>query len=184
MIRRIALAVVFALALAATAGADPAALQAEHIQDIVMLVEGGVPEELVIKHIHTSSFVYELSTEDILRLREMGVSDPIIEAMLDTALQAPPDMSLEAQDRGATGDFDDPDVYISAGYFSPWYQYPYAWGFYYDPFPSCYSMYYYPPFTFHAGWGWYGNCGYYYADYWPSYRWCSPLRGWSETHGD
>jgi len=65
-------------------------------------------------------------------------------------------------------------VLLSAGYFSPWYQYPYAWGFYYDPFPSWYSTFYYPPFYFTYNWGWYGSCGYWYPGYWPGYRWCDP----------
>jgi hypothetical protein len=175
MPRRIALAALFVFTLAATAVADPAARQAAEVQDILMLVESGVSEDVVVKHIRSSGFVYELTTEDILRLREQGVSDNVIEAMLDTALlQEPADVNLESQDRVVRNYDDDADAYfgISAGYFSPWYQYPYAWGFYYDPFPSCYSLYYYPPFAFHAGWGWYGNCGYYNAGYWPSYRWC------------
>jgi hypothetical protein len=171
MIRRTVFALAFVLGLALPAAADFRAEQDAEITEILRLVSEGVPQEIVLKHIDASGFVFDLTADDILALRETGVSDAIIEAMIDTALneEAPaPQRAVDAEEDDSRG-----YVSLSAGYFSPWYHYPYAWGFYYDPFPVYYSMYYYP-FAFCASWGWYGGCSYYYPGCWNRYRYGDP----------
>jgi hypothetical protein len=169
MRRSLALALLLVVGWVGVATADHAREQSERLDEILRLAEEGVSDDVIIKHIAASDFVFELTADDILELRGLGLSDPVLEALLDTAID---DERARRRSRRSYLD-DEPNVYLSlsAGYFSPWYWYPYAWGFYYDPFPACYSLYYYP---FHWGrpWGWYGACdNYYYPRHWRGWRW-------------
>ena len=185
MARRIALVLCLLAGLAATVAASPSAEQQAAIENIVKLVERGVSDQVIIRHLQARHYVFDLSTEDILSLRDQGVSDAVLTAMLDTAVNDAADSDVGVIDNTqalsdvGVAPLDDEDgseaaINLSAGYYSPWYQYPYAWGSYYDPFPAWYSAYYYPPFCFSFSWGWYGNCGYWYSGYWPGYGWCDP----------
>jgi len=171
-------AVLFLSAIAARpALADHASDQDTQIDAILRLVDAGISDEVIIKHIQATGFVYDLSADDILELRQKGVTDQVLEAMLDTAIddsgskpkQSPPS---DKEDGYADSHV---SVALSAGWFSPWYHYPYAWGYYYDPFPAYYSFYYYP-FSFCHSWGYYGSCSnYYYHNCFAGYRyWDSP----------
>lgn len=172
MARRLGILLACMLLFAAPVFADEGREQGERLDEIVRLAQAGVTDGVIVKHIATSGFVFYLSADDILELRALDVSDTVIEALIDTAVGEQP------RRRRSRIDYDDDDdrfayVTVSAGYFSPWYWYPYAWGFYYDPFPSCYSYYYYP-FRCATWWGYYGSCNtYYYARSWRSYRYDS-----------
>jgi hypothetical protein len=162
-----------ALGLAWPAGAGPLEDQEAQIEEILRLVDEGVSDDVIVKHIRASGYVFDLLADDILDLRDRGVSDVVIEAMLDTALENtdPADRRERPRDRDRQSHV---DVVLSAGYFSPWYYYPYAWGYYYDPFPVYYSYYYYP-FRYGWSWGWYGSChNYWYRHHWRRYRWDDP----------
>jgi hypothetical protein len=178
-----------ALALVATlvvpAFADRPANGDAEIGGVLRLVAAGVSDEVIVKHIRAAGYVFDLTTDDIVDLRHQGVSDTVLEAMLDTAIDNidnNPNGPRSATNSANNDAGDDVDratttVTLSAGWFSPWYQYPYAWGSYYDPFPVCYSYYYYP-FRFCNSWGYYGhNRGYYYCDGWAGYRWWDDI-GW------
>jgi hypothetical protein len=169
MAKRVTLLLVLVLGLAGAAWAGQLEDQEAEIQDILLLAQQGFSDEVIIKHIEARGFVYDLTVDDILDLRDRGLSEDVIEAMIDTAVDEQPSQRERVVDR----DTRDTQIYLSAGYFSPWYRYPYAWGFYYDPFPVCYGAYYYP-FSFSIGWGWYGSCHYWYPTYWTRYRWSSP----------
>jgi hypothetical protein len=129
-------------------------VQAQLIDEVLRMTEASVPEDIILKQIAAWGFEFELSADDIVELRSLGVSDAVIAAMVDT---------------GHAAGYDDKEpqrnLYVSAGFYSPWYAYPYAWSFYYDPFPYVYSAYYYPiyyhaPYFGHYGWS---GCTYYYA---------------------
>jgi hypothetical protein len=74
---------------ATTVKAKPTATQAD-IDQVVELAKSGASDALVIKTIQSSGKVYTLATPDVLRLKKSGVSEPVIEAMLDTASPATP----------------------------------------------------------------------------------------------
>ncbi len=175
---------VFACALVATmvapVFADRAANGDDEIGAVLRLVAAGVSDEVIVKHIRAAGYVFDLTTDDIVDLRHQGVSDTLLAAMIDTSIDNG-DAPRSTPNRESDVDDDSGDtttqVTLSAGWFSPWYQYPYAWGSYYDPFPTCYSYYYYP-FRFCHSWGYYGsNRGYYYCDTWAGYRWWDNV-GW------
>jgi len=166
MARRLGILLVCMLCLASPALADEAKEQGERLDAIVRLAQAGVADAVIVKHIQTSGFVFYLSADDILELRSLNVSDAVIEALIDTAVgQEPQQRTNRIVYEPETSLY----VGVSAGYYSPWYWYPYAWGFYYDPFPSCYSYYYYP-FGCSWGWGYYGHGNYYYPTYYSAHR--------------
>jgi len=155
--------------------AQPPAGQDYEINAILRMADAGMGDPVIVKHIRTRGFVFNLSADDLIELRRKGISDSVLEAMLDTvldngAVQPAPEPEPDRDDSNRSDT--QVSVVMSAGWFSPWYYYPSAWGFYYDPFPVCYSYYYYP-FRFCASWGYYGHCSnYYYRDYWgPHRRW-------------
>ncbi len=153
-----------------TAWAHDEKVQAELLDEILRLTQAEVPDHVVLEQIEAWGFAFELTADDIVELRALGVSDAVLEALVHTA-NAPEYI----------GD-DGPSVYFSAGYYSPWYYYPYAWGGYCDPFPRLYASYYYPFYYGASYFGYYGWCGStYYAHYNPDcYRresWHAGRRG-------
>jgi hypothetical protein len=75
------LSVVASLAL----GAQPAASATGDVDAVIELVKSGASESLVVKTIQKGGKSYSLTPADVMRLRSAGVSNTIIEAMLETA---------------------------------------------------------------------------------------------------
>ncbi len=156
------MAALMLLAGASTTLAGHRDKQAILLDEVLRLSHEGVPDRLIVKQIQAMDFVFELDADDILELRALGVSDDVLEALLDTA--------IEAQDERDRYRSRHVDVWISPGFYSPWYRYPYAWAGYYDPFPSYWSSYYYPFFFGWHDWGWYGGFGFNYFAYYYDYN--------------
>ncbi len=147
------------LLTSSTAWAHDEKLQAELLDEVLRLTQAEVPDSVVFEQIEAWAFIFELTADDIVELRALGVSDAVLEALVHTA-NAAESISTDAQ-----------PVYYSTGYYSPWYSFPYAWGGYCDPFPRLYASYYYP---FHYGvssFGYYGWCGSTYYAHYDSNRW-------------
>lgn len=53
--------------------------------DVKALVKGGIADEVVISQITQSKTVYRLTTAEIIDLKESGVSDKVIDFMVNTA---------------------------------------------------------------------------------------------------
>jgi len=90
MVRRIALVLCLLAGFVASAAAPPATDQQAAIENILKLVQRGVSDQVITRHIQAQHFVFDLSTDDILTLRDQGVSDAVISAMLDTGVQEEP----------------------------------------------------------------------------------------------
>lgn len=58
--------------------------------DVIEMVRSGLSEEVIIRAIHTQPANYNLSPEGLIRLRECGVSDQILQAMQDAPKPALP----------------------------------------------------------------------------------------------
>jgi surface antigen len=54
------------------------------IHDIEQLVHAGVSDDLIISDIRSSHTVYQLSTADIIDLKKAGVSERVIDVMIDS----------------------------------------------------------------------------------------------------
>lgn len=76
-----------ALTLLALHGACDA--QAMGLADIKALAKAGISDEVIISQIRASRTVYHLSTAEILDLKEAGVSNRVIDFMINTAANAP-----------------------------------------------------------------------------------------------
>jgi hypothetical protein len=60
------------------------------LADIKMLAKQGVSEEVILSQIRNSHAFYHLSTADILDLKDSGVSERVIDFMINTASSTPP----------------------------------------------------------------------------------------------
>lgn len=60
----------------------------KHLVDIVRLAKSGLSEALIVDTIKTSNETYDLSANDLVYLKENGVNDVIIEALLATKSRA------------------------------------------------------------------------------------------------
>lgn len=74
--------------------------------DVVRLSTARVNEEIILNYIQTSGTIYNLTPPDIVRLRDQGVSDRVINAMIDqrrvVPLQAAADRNLAQSQAAAT----------------------------------------------------------------------------------
>jgi WXXGXW repeat (2 copies) len=59
------------------------------VADIKMLAKGGISEEVILSQIRNSHAIYRLSTADILDLKDSGVSEKVIDFMINTANTSP-----------------------------------------------------------------------------------------------
>lgn len=62
----------------------PPAVRPMSTQDVLYLTHSGVEEDTIISSIRSSYTVFELTSTDIVNLHDQGVSDRVIQAMLDT----------------------------------------------------------------------------------------------------
>lgn len=151
--RRLTLLLAVALLLVQTvAWAHDEKMQAELLDEVLRLTQAEIPDEIILEQIQAWDFAFELTADDIVELRTLGVSDSVLEALIATS---PVDAdAAQAQ------------VILTTGYYAPWYWFPIAWGGYWDPFPDLYCAYYYPFHYGCASFGYYGWCGgTYYAHY-------------------
>jgi hypothetical protein len=59
------------------------------VGDVQALVQAGISDDLVISQIRNSRTVYHLNTADIIALKNAGVSDRVIDFMINTPSQIP-----------------------------------------------------------------------------------------------
>jgi surface antigen len=75
---------------------EMAAIQAQNtpppmsIYDVVNLARSGVSDDVIIAQIHSTRSVFILRADDITALHHSGVSNRVIQAMIDTGSRRPP----------------------------------------------------------------------------------------------
>lgn len=57
-------------------------------EDIISMARAGRTDQEIIQEINTRRTYYRLSAKDIIHLHENGVSNPVIDYMLETQMQA------------------------------------------------------------------------------------------------
>ncbi len=99
------------------------------VSDVIGMSRAGVPEEVIVNHVHAHGVVAPLQAGDLITLQQNGVSARVVQAM-----QAPPVV---------------PAAYPAPApvYAPPYPPPPYYWG----PYP--YPYYYYRPWRPRVGWG-------------------------------
>ncbi|MCA9728501.1 MAG: hypothetical protein KC729_12505 [Candidatus Eisenbacteria bacterium] len=153
-----------ALMLALFALASPA--WAMSVSDVLDLLRAGVSESVILDQVDAEDARFQLDTEDILALKNMGASDDLVRALIATG-----DDGDERDDADWTDDYYANDYYRSQpssvtlsfaydpfGYY--WYCSPYYYGYYY-PFRTVDFGWYYGGCLSRSWWSWYG--------YWPAY---------------
>jgi len=146
-------------------------------EDVLKLSRAKVHDDVIVAFIQNDSRRFSLSATEILHLRQEGVSDRVLTAMLGqrTADEPPPPPPPATTAEASAPEYTTPPettavvetvpsstVYVAT---TPTY---YS---FYDPWPYWSSWYVYPAvsFGFYWGWGWGGCWGY---PYYPSY--CYP----------
>jgi hypothetical protein len=141
--------------------------QPDGVAEILQLAHAKVSDNVMIAYIRQSRSNYNLDANQIISLRQQGVSDAVINAMLnqpkpsDTALMSAPPQSTVSQASVAPSDTYGSSVtvapsttYVAAApatyYYYPAYSYSY-------PAYYPYYGYAYPPVSFSFGWGWGGG---------------------------
>jgi len=61
------------------------AVQPMGLADVKALVKAGIADEVLMSQIQQSRVVYRLSTQEIIDLKESGVSNKVIDYMINTA---------------------------------------------------------------------------------------------------
>jgi hypothetical protein len=56
--------------------------------DVISMVKAGVTDEEIMRRIDDTRTVFRLSSDDVVRLRNDGVSDRVVNYMLDTYVRA------------------------------------------------------------------------------------------------
>jgi len=150
------------------AAVDPAKLP-YGVADVVKLARAQVSEDVITTYVMNSGTAYNLSPNEIVYLRDQGVSDHVINIMLDQrrnlaasmnqAPAAPPVQQPAYSDNGAAGSYAQtaPNAPSSSLYVIPYsttypgYSYYDSYPYYSYPYYGGYYGYYGPSFVFGFG---------------------------------
>jgi len=95
------------------------------IDDVVTMTHSGVTEEIIINHIQRHGMAAPLQTNDLIFLKDQGISPRVIETMQVVSTRPPGDPNAVIV--GGPGPY-----YGGGYYYSPYYGYrPYRDGYYY-----------------------------------------------------
>ena len=158
------------------------------MDDVLKLSHAKVSEDVILNYIRSSGTVYNLSPSDLVYLKNQGVSDKVVSAMLDQrnmaaqasgqTVPAPQPANAPPATPDANATVQQAPVYIqpttdasaSSVYVIPYQPtYPPYYGCYGYPYPVYYGGYYGgycgPVVTFGFGYGHYGCYGGHYGHY-------------------
>ncbi len=63
--------------------------------DVIKLIQAKLPDSVVIAKIKSSSCDFVTSTDALIKLKQAGASEPVLQAILDAAAQSNPPVSIE-----------------------------------------------------------------------------------------
>jgi hypothetical protein len=172
-----------AAATSAPIAADNAPVKLPYgVEDVLKLTRAQVSEDVTLNFIHSSGTIYNLSPNDIVYLRNQGVSDRLINTMLDQRKNVPAEAAVQAAQSAASSTqpapaYSDANA-AAAAQASPQYAYAQPAPVYVQPEPAytpastlyvipySSSSYYYPSYSPYWGryYGYYGpSFGYSYG---------------------
>jgi hypothetical protein len=147
-------------------------------KDVLQMHRDGIADSLIVQKIEYSGKTFHLDADDMRALKEAGVSDEVVSAMLRT----------EAED-GSDDSYHD----YGYGYYGHPYYYPHSrlyLGFglgYYDPHRWYYGGYWYPRYRtyYPPRYYWIHRYGRSYGNpVYAPYRGYTGHRGWTGNYGD
>ena len=80
----------FAACLITIAGITWAGAETVSVADVKMLAKAGMSDEVILSHIRNSHAIFRLNTAEIIELKDTGVSQKVIDFMINTASIAAP----------------------------------------------------------------------------------------------
>ena len=153
---------------AMSAAAQTAPQLSDGVPQVLQLAQAKVSDSTIIAYIHNAGYSYGLDANQIIYLRQQGVSDAVINTMLTqpknaaaTVQTAPP-----IADQSSTATVQPTVTYVQSAPASSVYVVPDTQTYYYDS--TYYQPYYYPyygypavslSFGFGGGWGGYHGGG-------------------------
>jgi hypothetical protein len=111
------------------------------LAEVQAMVQAHVSDTVIVSQIQNSSARYTLTADQIIALKAAGVSDPVLNAMINTASKPP----VQATTMVESGPYVYPYVYVD-----PWPWFWWGWG------PNYYGGYY-------RGGGYYHGGGYHHG---------------------
>jgi hypothetical protein len=171
------LAGIAAVGLMLSATAQNSAPQLAYgVPQVLQLVQAKVSDDTIIAYIHNSGNSYGLNADQIIYLRQQGVSDNILTVMLNQprpasspAPTAPPDNSYQAQAPAVYTPTPAPTYVQSAPPPSTVYVVPNSQNYYYNTYaqPYYYPYSYFPSISLAFG---FGGSSYYHGGYYGGYH--------------
>jgi uncharacterized membrane protein YgcG len=136
------------------------------VSQILQLAQAKVGDDTIIAYIKNSGTSYGLNADQIIYLRQQGVSDAVLNVMLNQpragvalAMPTTPAPQVAAStayaEPASTATVAPTVTYVQTTPQPVYYTDPY----YYQPYYPAYGYGYYPPVAFSFGWGW-GGGGY------------------------
>src|SRR6185295_1885005 len=122
-------------------------------EEIVRMSKAGISETIILERIKTDGIVARPSSDQIVALKNEGLSEPVLAAMLDARVE-PAERVVES-------------VYYPYDYYSP-----YSYGYPYYGYPYSYGYWGYYPYGYGYGWyssAWRHGCYSHYGGTYPGY---------------
>jgi hypothetical protein len=151
------------------------------VDDVLKLSRAQISEDVVVNYVHNSGTVYNLEPNDIVYLRNQGVSDRVINAMMDQRTRTTAMAAQTVQPAPVlVAPTPDPNAAAAAQYPQPAPTYVQApadaqaasgSSLYVIPYPAATTAYY-GSYAYYGPYSYYG----YYPYYYPYYRgYCGPV---------
>src|SRR5262245_8316006 len=170
----------------------PAPARAFSVDDVIQMHLDQFADSLIVMKIRNSGSVFHLEVRDLHKLKEAGVSDDVVAAMLNTerpgevqaltgqgtALQSPPATTpRQSQTVDSTAQGSDPITTGAPFYVPRPHHYMGVYAPYHYSYYPYYAVPYYPGISFALSFGFYGHSYPYYPyrPYWPVRVYPRPL---------
>ena len=181
-------------AVSASAQETTAPQLAYGVPQILQMSQAKVGDDTIVAYIKNSGSSYGLNADQIIYLKQQGVSDAVLTAMLSqpkpgvapaTPTTPAPEQTTAPTATAVPTPTPAPTVtYIQTPPATTYYYYqPYYYPYYY--YPAYYPVYYgYPGVSFYYGWGGHYHGGYYYGGWHGGYGgWHGGYTGWNGGYG-
>jgi hypothetical protein len=105
-----------------TVATSPTPPPGPSVAEVQSMVQAQISETVIVNQIQNSSARYVLTTDQIIALKNMGASDVVLNAMINTASKTP----VQSPTTVVQSDYVYPSVYVD-----PWPWFWWGWGPYY-----------------------------------------------------